>query len=107
MRAVVGGVCSPWSEPTDVALPPAPGAAPARAKDLSGLPPAYVSTMEFDPLRDEGAQYAEKLQAAGVSVTYTNYDGLNHDTFLSFGLVPRGRDNLDEAAAYLRAAFGS
>ena len=82
------------------------GVSPLRA-ELSNLPPALVQTAEFDPLRDEGAQYAEKLQAAGVSVTYTNYDGLNHDTFLSFGLVPRGRDNLDEAAAYLRAAFGS
>jgi len=82
------------------------GVSPLRA-ELSNLPPALVQTAEFDPLRDEGAQYAEKLQAAGVSVTYTNYDGLNHDTLLSFGLVPRGRDNLDEAAAYLRAAFGS
>ena len=66
-----------------------------------------MQTAEFDQLRDEGSQYAEKLQAAGVSVTYTNYDGLNHDTFLSFGLVPMGRDNHDEAASFLRAAFGS
>jgi acetyl esterase len=82
------------------------GVSPLRG-DLANLPAALVQTAEFDPLRDEGAQYAEKLQAAGVSVTYTNYDGLNHDTFLSFGLVPKGRDNLDEAASFLRAAFGS
>ena len=40
-------------------------AAPARAEDLSGLPPAYVSTMEFDPLRDEGVEYALKLMRRG------------------------------------------
>lgn len=53
-------------------------AAPARAKDLSDLPPSYVSTMEFDPLRDEGLRYAMGMLAAGVSVELHNYAGTFH-----------------------------
>jgi acetyl esterase/lipase len=53
-------------------------AAPARAIDLSGLPPAYISTMEFDPLRDEGITYALRLLQAGVSVELHQYPGTFH-----------------------------
>ena len=53
-------------------------AAPARAEDLSGLPPAYISTMEFDPLRDEGVQYALKLMQAGVPTELHSYPGTFH-----------------------------
>ena len=73
--------------------------------DVKNLPPALVQTAEFDPLRDEGAAYAEKLKAAGVQVTYHQYDGLIHDPFLFFGVVPGGRQNIDEAAEHLRKAF--
>jgi acetyl esterase len=79
-------------------------ASPLRG-ELRGLPPALVQTGEFDPLRDEGAAYAKKLEAAGVDVTYRQYDGLIHDTFLFFGVVPGGRQNIDEAAEHLRKAF--
>lgn len=74
---------------------------------LSGLPPALVQTAEFDPLRDEGKAYADKLKAAGVAVTYSQYPGLIHDSFLFMGVVPGGRKNVDEAAEHLRRAFGT
>lgn len=59
-----------------------PYAAPARAKDLAGLPPAYVSTMEFDPLRDEGILYALGMLQAGVPVELHSYPGTFHGSAL-------------------------
>jgi acetyl esterase/lipase len=53
-------------------------AAPARASDLRGLPTAYVSAMEFDPLRDEAIDYAARLLQAGVSVELHVYPGTFH-----------------------------
>lgn len=55
-----------------------PYAAPARAEDLSGLPPAYVVTCEFDPLRDEGLHYATQLMRAGVPTELHHYPGTFH-----------------------------
>ena len=55
-----------------------PFAAPARAADLSGLPPAYVLTSQFDPLRDEGIAYALRMLQAGVAVELHNVVGAFH-----------------------------
>ena len=57
-------------------------AAPARADDVAGLPPAFVAVMEFDPLRDEGILYAMKLMAAGVPVELHAYPGTFHGSSL-------------------------
>lgn len=53
-------------------------AAPARAADLSRLPAAYLSTCEFDPLRDEGLLYAHRLIQAGVPTELRHYPGTFH-----------------------------
>lgn len=57
-------------------------AAPSRATDLAGLPPAYVSVMHFDPLRDEGVAYALGMLAAGVSVELHLFPGTFHGSML-------------------------
>jgi acetyl esterase/lipase len=59
-----------------------PYASPSIATDLTGLPPAYVTTMEFDPLRDEGILYALRLMEAGVQVELHSYPGTFHGSSL-------------------------
>ncbi len=82
-------------------------ASPLRADSLAGLPPALVITAEFDPLRDEGEAYAEKLRQAGVPVTCTRYDGQIHGFFSFFQLIDSSKEAVQEAAGCLRRAFGN
>jgi acetyl esterase len=80
-------------------------AAPGRAVDLSRLPPAYISTCEGDPLRDEGLDYAQRLLHAGVAVELHNYAGAFHG-FDMIGPTSVGKRALQEQVDVLRAALG-
>ena len=82
-----------------------PYAAPIRAADLSGLPPAHVATAGHAPLRDEGAGYAEALAAAGVTVGYDNFATMIHG-FVGFAdVVPAAGEARDRIAAALAAGL--
>jgi acetyl esterase len=79
-----------------------PYCAPLRSSDLSGLPPAFVMTAEFDPLRDEGEAYARALEEAGNIVTLRRYNGLIHGFFGMQDAIPAARPAFDQALAALR-----
>jgi acetyl esterase len=83
-----------------------PYCSPARAEDLSGLPPAFVATMEFDPLRDDGETYAERLREAGVPVTVQRYDGQVHGLFWLGGMCDRYSGLVEDIAREVKAALG-
>jgi acetyl esterase len=79
--------------------------APAYAPDLSGLPPAYIGTAEHDPLRDDGARYAELLNRAGVPAELSNEPTLVHG-YASFALViPAAAEATGRGIAALRKAL--
>src|SRR3984893_665642 len=81
--------------------------APANAAAFSGLAPAYIGTAEHDPLRDEGAHYAELLNAAGVPAELSNESTLVHG-YVSFALlIPAAAEATNRGLAALKAALHS
>jgi len=91
----------PGTDLTDLRL------SPLLAEDVAGLPPAFVLTAGFDPLRDEGRAYADRLIDAGVKTTYVNYPGTIHGFFSLTRFLKQGLRANDEAAAVLGAHFGT
>jgi acetyl esterase len=88
----------------DVDIREDPRVSPLLAHDgvFAELPPALVITAEFDPLRDEGEAYGERLRAAGVDATVTRYDGMIHGFFSMRDFLPDGAAAIDEAGHALR-----
>jgi acetyl esterase len=89
-------------EPADLANPET---APLRAEDLSGLAPAIVVTAGYDPLRDEGAAYVERLREAGVPVTHHHYEDMIHAFFSLVNVIERGNEAVEHVGAEIRAVL--
>jgi acetyl esterase len=83
-----------------------PLASPLRATDLAGLPPAYVLTAEYDPLRDEGEAYARRLIAADVACHLERYDGMIHGFLRRTDGLDRARVALGHIGDEMRRALG-
>ena len=84
-----------------------PRVSPLFARDFAGLPPALVITAGFDPLRDEGKEYADRLMRAGVKVSHTNYPGSIHGFFSMTRFLKQGLRAIDEAGYALKVHFGT
>jgi acetyl esterase len=84
-----------------------PYAAPLRAADLSGLPPATIILCLRDPLRSEGEAYAARLAEAGVPVSLSIWHDLVHAAFRMAGLSPRARAFVSSAGSALREAYAT
>ena len=80
-------------------------ASPLRAENLSSLPPGLCITAGFDPLRDEGEAYAERLRQAGVDVRTSRYPGMFHGFLSMTAQLDKAREAVAEAGAALRAAL--
>ena len=96
-----------WDHYADPEDRTSPMAAPIRAESLADLPPALVVTCEFDPLRDEGAAYAEALAAAGNEVRHLPCRGHTHTSLTSVDMILSGASVRAEMAHALRQFFGA
>jgi acetyl esterase len=79
-----------------------PRVSPLRADDLAGMAPALICTSGFDPLRDEGKAYADRLTAAGVKTVYREFDSLIHGFVSMRGALQAGARAMDEMIVGLR-----
>lgn len=80
-------------------------AAPLLAEDFNDLPPALIITAEYDPLRDEGFAYADRLDNAEVPVVFTCYEGMIHGFFWMAGIMDKGKQAIGQVANYLKSSF--
>jgi acetyl esterase len=89
----------------EVALRYTPDLAPLAVPDLAGMPSTLLITAEYDVLRDEGADYADALIAAGVPVVHVRYAGVNHGFARKLALIDAARAAVDQVASSLRTAL--
>jgi acetyl esterase len=80
-------------------------ASPALAKSLAGVAPAFVLTAGFDPLQDEGREYAERLKREGVEAEYRDYPDMIHGFIVMGGVLDAANEAVEECCAALRRAF--
>ena len=74
---------------------------PIKRADLAGLPPALIITAEYDPLRDEGELYGQRLTEAGVNTTVSRYAGANHGFVQNFSWIPEFYRAFQETGNFL------
>jgi acetyl esterase len=84
-----------------------PRGSPLLAKSFAELPRAFVAVCGYDPLRDEGKQYAYRMRDAGIDVALARYEGAIHGIFQMSRFTAIGARMLDECVAALRAAIGT
>jgi acetyl esterase len=95
-----------WAQYGDGKAPDDPRAALSMATDLRGLPPTYLLTAGFDPLRDEGRAFGEALRRAGVPVQGSEYQDMPHGFLLFAGRLSRAQEGLSEIADAIVAGLG-
>jgi acetyl esterase len=91
----------PDTDPAD------PRISPLRASDLTGLPPTIIHTAEYDPLRDEGRAYADRLEAAGVRTLYRCHPGMIHLFYGMGGLIPYAGAAFSQMGADIRCLLNA
>ncbi|RMG86253.1 MAG: alpha/beta hydrolase [Bacteroidetes bacterium] len=82
-----------------------PDMSPLLADDLSNMPPAWIGTAAFDPLKDEGKAYADKLRAAGNEVVYKDYDGMVHAFVNLPRVAPRALEAHEDIRQFLEGVW--
>jgi acetyl esterase len=82
-----------------------PLVSPALADDITGLPRTFIHTAEFDPLRDEGRNYFERLARARVEVSYTCHPGMIHLFYGLGAVIPYARKAFEQIGGEIRAAL--
>jgi acetyl esterase len=87
--------------------PSDPRLSPLLAADLSNVPATIVHTAEFDPLRDEGRDYFERLTHTGSAVSYTCHAGMIHLFYGLAGIIPYARTALERIGHEIRSALQS